>query len=202
MGQLPADRVNVNAAFENVGLDMGGPIYIKTSTLRNSKIVKAYFCEFVCMATKAVHIEAVSDLTTEAFIAALRRFISRRGLCKTIYSDCGSNFKGANVVLDEEIREAFINATRSIQEYCAVNFGITWKFNPPGSPHFGGLWEAGVKSVKHHLVRTVGTQKITFEEFSTLLAQIEAILNSRPLFKIENSLEDLEVLTPGHFLIG
>lgn len=80
-----------------------------------------------------------------------------------------------------------------------VQLGI---FNPPISPHFGGLWEAGVKSIKYHLKRIIGESTLTFEEITTVLSQIEACLNSRPLSPMTSDSTDLEVLTPGHFLIG
>ncbi|XP_059223158.1 uncharacterized protein LOC131996964 [Stomoxys calcitrans] len=78
---------------------------------------------------------------------------------------------------------------------------VKWHFIPPGSPHFGGFWEAAVKSMKYHLKRVIGENKMTFEEMSTLLAQIEAILNSRPMCDISNGDESMDVLTPDHFLI-
>ncbi|XP_046145382.1 uncharacterized protein LOC123988673 [Osmia bicornis bicornis] len=81
-----------------------------------------------------------------------------------------------------------------------ANDGTSWKFIPPNSPHYGGLWEAGVKSVKHHLKRVIGDRPLTFEEFSTVLVEIEACLNSRPLYPLSNDVEDLQVLTPAHFL--
>ncbi|XP_066590776.1 uncharacterized protein [Prorops nasuta] len=80
--------------------------------------------------------------------------------------------------------------------------GIDWNFIPPHSPHFGGLWEAGVKSTKHHLIRVIGEHILTFEEFATVLAEIEACLNSRPLYPMSGDMDDLTVLTPSHFLIG
>ena len=77
-----------------------------------------------------------------------------------------------------------------------------WRFILPYVPHFGGLWEAAVKSAKHHIKRTTGDQKLTYEELSTLLCQVEACLNSRPLMPITEGAKDLLPLTPGHFLIG
>lgn len=83
----------------------------------------------------------------------------------------------------------------------SINKGIEWHFNPPAAPHFGGLWEAGVKSVKTHLNK-IGCNTFTFEEFTTLLNQIEACLNSRPLCPLSSGPTDLQTLTPAHFLIG
>lgn len=83
-----------------------------------------------------------------------------------------------------------------------ANDNITWHFNPPAAPNFGGLWEAGVKSTKYHLKRLLGPRLLTFEEMSTILTQIEAMLNSRPISPITNDIEDATALTPGHFLIG
>jgi len=202
MGNLPAARVNVSRVFSQVGLDFFGPIYIKTSNLRNAKTLKAYGCIFVCMATKAIHLEAVSSLTTDAFTAALRRFVSRRGIPQDIYCDNGTNFRGAAKLLDKELREAISQILSKPVKTLLNTLSIEWHFNPPAAPHQGGLWESNIKSTKYHLIRIVGKQRLTFEEFSTVLIQIEAMLNSRPLCRIENSVDDLEVLTPGHFLIG
>lgn len=82
------------------------------------------------------------------------------------------------------------------------NDGIIWNFIPPGSPHFGGLWEAGVKATKHHLKRVIANAVLTYEKLVTVINQIEAVLNSRPLEPLSNDPNDLEVLTPGHFLVG
>lgn len=101
MGDLPESRITPSRPFYDSGVDFAGPINIKTSKLKNSKILKSYIAVFVCFVTKAVHIEVVSDLTTESFLNALKRFISRRGKCRNLYSDNGTNFVGAN----NELRE-------------------------------------------------------------------------------------------------
>ena len=157
---------------------------------------------FVSLTVKAVHLEVVSDLTTEAFIACLRRFIARRGKPSLIWSDNSTNFIGAA----NEIKQLtqFLNqkATQgSISDFLSSQM-IEWKFIPQRAPHFEGLWEAAVKSMKRHLRKVTGEVKLTFEELTTVVAQIEACLNSRPLIPLASDEEGLEALTPGHFLIG
>lgn len=161
---------------------------------------KAYVCLFVCTVTKAIHIELVTDLTSAAFIAAFRRFVARRGHCKEIWSDRGTNFVGASRELELAYKNSKSQTVAEISKFLA-NDHTTWNFIPPSSPHFGGLWESGVRSVKGHLKRAIGQTSLTFEEFSTVLTQVEACVNSRPLSLI-SSLIDEPPLTPGHFLIG
>ncbi|XP_044594067.1 uncharacterized protein LOC123271736 [Cotesia glomerata] len=105
---------------------------------------------------------------------------------------------------DKELKRLFAAGSRTLRELSTLiaQDGTNWKFNPPGAPHFGGKWEVAVKSIKFHLRRTIGDSLLTLEQYSTLLAQIEAILNSRPLTPLNEDPADLAVLTPGHFLIG
>lgn len=188
MGNLPELRISKIKPFSCVGVDFAGPITTKLAKIRGAKTYKSYICVFVCFAVKAIHLELVSDLSTEAFLAAFRRFLSRRGRCAQIYSDCGSNFVGANRQIKEMLRDT------------ANKENFSWHFNPPAAPHFSGLVEAGVKSVKTHLLRVIGLQILTFEEMSTVLCQIEALLNSRPLCPLSTDPNDFSVLSPGHFL--
>lgn len=201
MGDLPKERVTPARAFLHCGVDFAGPYNILMSKGRGAKTNKGYISLFICMATKAIHLELVGDLTSEAFIGAFRRFVSRRGRCNHMWSDQGRNFVGANKELVEAWNAAKLEFQGEIIDILAKD-GTQWHFIPGYSPNFGGLWEAGIKSTKYHIKRVLNSH-ITFEEMTTLLCQIEACLNSRPLCPIDDSdKDDLEVLTPGHFLIG
>lgn len=117
------------------------------------------------------------------------------------YSDNGTNFVGASKILQDEVRLAEKTWKTELFEDLK-EYGTEWNFIPPASPSFGGLWEAGVKSVKTHLKKTVGLSLLTFEEMYTVLTQIEAVLNSRPLCPVSNSPNEYNYLTPAHFLVG
>lgn len=202
MGNLPLNRITPNRPFSKCGVDYCGPFDLRVTRGRgNVKTTKAWIAVFVCFAVKAIHLELVSDLTSEAFIAALRRFVARRGACSDLYMDNGTNFVGASTKL-KEINQAFKKENVSKISNEMLRHGINWHFNPPGAPHMGGLWEAGVKSVKTHMKKCIGEMLLTFEEMYTLLTQIEACLNSRPITPMTEDSNDFEVLTPGHFLIG
>ncbi|GBN29577.1 hypothetical protein AVEN_119816-1 [Araneus ventricosus] len=200
MGDLPEDRVNPNFVFNSVGIDFAGPFYIKTKLRKRDPPTKIYVCIIICLSTKAIHLELVSDLSSEALIAALKRFMARRGKCRKILSDNATNFVGTK----NEINRLF--KLMEQQDALFQNFlseeEITWSHIPPRAPHYGGLWEVGVKSFKFYFKRVVSNTCLTYEEFLTILIQIEELLNSRPLTPLSSEVEDLEILTPGHFLIG
>ncbi|UYV63170.1 hypothetical protein LAZ67_2003340, partial [Cordylochernes scorpioides] len=198
MGELPSSRTTYIRSFARTGVDLAGPILTKPRLPRSRVKLKSYIALFVCFATKAIHLELVSDLSTGSFIAALRRFTSRRGTPSDIYSDNGTNFKGAAKFLNEQY--AFLHDSE-IQDYITYS-EINWHFMPPHAPHFGGIWESNIKSVKMILKKVIGSSLLTFEELTTFLTQIEATLNQRPLTPLSEDPNDLEALTPAHFLSG
>nr|XP_053608986.1 uncharacterized protein LOC128674488 [Plodia interpunctella] len=201
MGDLPSARTEIAPAFFHTGVDYTGSLEVKANRTRNAASMKGYVALFICMVTKAIHLELVTDLSSSAFLAALRRMSARRGTPRHIYSDCGTNFVSANNILQEEterMKQIFDEHFMDV----VTSMNIQWHFNAPKFPSSGGLWERAVRSVKFHLKRVVGAQRLTFEEYSTLLAQLEACLNSRPLCAITENIDDLDCLTPAHFLTG
>ncbi|XP_076660440.1 uncharacterized protein LOC143363793 [Halictus rubicundus] len=200
MGNLPASRVLPAKPFLRTGVDYAGPLHMRTSKGRGHKSQKGYVAVFVCMVTKAVHLDAVTDLSAAAFIAAFQRFTARRGRCSHLYSDNGTTFRGADAELQRMFRAASAFYAH-VAEALATD-GTQWEFIPPYSPHMGGLWEAAVKSMKAHLRRVIGDTTLTYEEMTTLLCRVEACLNSRPLSPLSDDPTDLAPLTPGHFLVG
>ncbi len=203
MGQLPADRVLPSPPFSTVGLDFAGPLLCKRGNPRKPTLIKTYICIFVCFSTKAVHLELVSDLSSAAFLACFTRFTGRRGCPSIVYSDNGTNFRGAWNELRKMQDLLKAPDTQTLLHHFSSQHQIDWKFSPSRAPHFGGLWEAGVKSMKTLLNKIVGPHHLYFEELSTILVGIEATMNSRPLLPADSTPEDgSTVLTPGHFLIG
>ncbi|XP_071580955.1 uncharacterized protein [Temnothorax nylanderi] len=188
MASLPVERVSQAKPFSISGVDFAGPFTMITRRARGVSSFKVYVCLFVCFAVKAIHLEIAFLLSTDSFLAALRRFVARRRRCSLLYSDCGTNFVGAVRELESHMCLA------------AEREKIKWSFNPPSALHFGGLWESVVRTFKTHLRRVVGDQILSIEEFTTVLAQIESVLNSRPLCPMSTDPLDLDVLSPGHFL--
>ncbi|XP_055527072.1 uncharacterized protein LOC129719702 [Wyeomyia smithii] len=201
IGQLPVHRVITSRPFNVTGIDYAGPVYLKPIHKR-APAEKAYFCVFICFATKAVHIELASDLSTQAFLCAFRRFIARRGRPAHVHSDNGKNFEGAKNEMEKLFNMLKNPLEQEIIHAACIAEGITWCLTPPKAPHFGGLWEAAVKVAKKHLFRQLGASRLSFEDMSTILAQIESQINSRPLLPLSEDPNDLSALTLAHFLIG
>ncbi|XP_055589224.1 uncharacterized protein LOC129741507 [Uranotaenia lowii] len=200
MADLPVERVTQCPVFERVGVDYCGPFFV-TYPQRKCRPVKVFIAIYVCLVTKAVHMEVASDLSTQGFLATFQRFCSRRGAPRLVMCDNAKNFVGAKRVLDE-VHGLFISKQfqNTVVDY-AANQGIEFHFIPARSPNFGGLWESAVKSFKTLLKRTVGQRSLGHEEFQTIVVKIEAALNSRPITELSNDPDDFEPLTPGHFLV-
>ncbi|GFT95743.1 integrase catalytic domain-containing protein [Trichonephila clavipes] len=170
MGSLPYERVNMPPPFSITGLDLGGPYFVTYKHQRKGILNKIYVCVCICFVTRAIHLEILSDLTSDAIIATLKRFMSRRGKCSKIFTYNATNFVGANSQL-----KAFYKTLNFPDQNLVAYFteeGIEWNFIPPRAPHMGGLWEAGIKSVKYHLKRALGRSRLTYVVFETVIIQI------------------------------
>jgi len=183
------------------GVDYAGPYYLKNMTGRSKALFKGYIAIFICFSTRAIYVDLAPNMRTETFLNVLKRFIARRGKPSDMHSDNGTNFEGARNQLKEMEELTVITGSSEVLN-AMTSEGIRWHFNPPASPHHGGVWEVGVKLVKSHLRKILSDEPLSFEEFSTVLAQVEACVNSRPLTPLSQNPDDLEPLTPGHFLIG
>lgn len=201
MADLPAARLRPARPFAKTGVDLAGPYHIKlhdkinmnTRSRANEIDLKGYIIVFVCLVTRAVHLEAVTDMTTEAFLRAFVRFTTHHSTPEDMYSDNGTNFVGA----DNELSRIYeIWQSEEVEAHLRQT---KWHFITPAAPHEGGLWEAAVKQMKYHLMRVMGPQKYTFECLQTLLAGVEACMNSRPICAMSDDPNDLQALTPAHF---
>ncbi|GFX19883.1 integrase catalytic domain-containing protein [Trichonephila clavipes] len=183
---LPPDRVNDCAIFEVVGIDLAGPLFLKTGE-------KVWITLFTCAVYRALHLELVNALSSDAFLLALRRFIARRGRPRIIYCDNGTNFRGAFNDL-AKLDWHKISRETSTQK-------IVWKFIPPTAAWWGGWWERLVRIIKELLRRSLGKSILSYEELSTVICDCEFLINSRPLTYISENPQELIPLTPAMFLI-
>ncbi|GFV58540.1 integrase catalytic domain-containing protein [Trichonephila clavipes] len=183
---LPPDRVNDCAIFEVVGIDLAGPLILKTGE-------KVWITLFTCAVYRALHLELVNALSSDAFLLALRRFIARRGRPRIIYCDNGTNFRCAFNDL-AKLDWHKISRETSTQK-------IVWKFIPPTAAWWGGWWERLVRIIKELLRRSLGKSILSYEELSRVICDCEFLINSRPLTYISENPQELIPLTPTMFLI-
>lgn len=202
MSNVPSMRLQQTSCWVNTSLDFGGPFIVKESNIRKSTHHKVYICVFVCLSTRACHLEMVTDLSANAFLAAYQRFCSRRSVPAVLYSDRGTNFTKSRVML-KEWRD-FLSKEEDRIMTVASAVGTKWILNAPSFPNANGCAENCIKGSKSLIKRVVGDQILTFEEFATLLCRVEAVLNSRPITFVsaDPNDQDLCYLTPGHFIVG
>ena len=194
---LPKSRVLQSQAFQFTGIDYAGPHYVRDQGNQTSS--KVYICLFTCAAVRAIHLELVEDQTTQAFLRAFRRFISRRGVPECIISDNAKTFKAGAQEL-QTIKNQVLKPNAS-QQFLA-NHNITWKFITERAPWWGGFYERLIGLVKRCLKKTIGKAYLNMIELNTILIEVEAVLNSRPLTYPYVDINDASPLTPSHFLCG
>lgn len=211
MGSLPIVRTTLAPPFSSVGVDFSGPFNLRrlpatVAALRKAvsqvpkdpTTIKGWVVIFVCLVTRAVHLDVTRGLTVEAFLECFGRLTARRGPCKELWSDNGTTFVGADNELSRVLREW----ENSFPEQQVSDMGTAWKFITPGAPFKGGVWEAAVKTFKHHFKRVLGARILTIDQMYTLVVQIEACMNARPLFAQSDDPMDINPITPAHLVIG
>lgn len=195
MAPLPAGRMAVGQRpFSHCGVDYFGPLSVKIGRRRE----KRWGVLFTCLTTRAVHLEIAHSLNTSSAIMALQRLAARRGSPAVVYSDNGTNLRGANKELKEAIAGIDWNRVRNF----ATTRRIEWRFNPPDAPHMGGAWERLIGSVKKSIYAVLKDQAPSQEVLCTIFAEVEHSVNSRPLTHVSLDPRDKEALTPNHFLLG
>lgn len=180
-------------AFHSAGMDCFGPFLVKVGCRTENR----WGLLFKCLTTRAVHLEVLTSMDSDAFLMALRRFIGRRGKLAELYSDQGTNFRGGYT----ELKEVFCQLSGDLQQQLAKQ-QISFHFNSPAAPHFRGVWEREICSIKAALYTILGSDTVTEEVLRTVLIEIEAILNSKPLGYVSADIADLDPITPNCLLMG
>lgn len=196
MADLPKNRLTGdNPPFTDVAVDYFGPFIVS----HGRKTEKRYGVIFNCLSSRAVHLEIAHFLTRDSFIHALRRLVCRRGNVKSLLSDNGTNFIGANKELKDSINQW--NRVK-IYNWC-LQMDIKWTFNVPNASHYGGLYERQIRSIRKTLNSILLEQPIKLhdENLLTLMCEVEAILNNRPISPLSDDPDDMEALTPNHLLL-
>ena len=195
LADSPTERLDYQSySFMSVGVGFFGPFEVKL--LRTT--MKRWCCLYTCLTTRAIHIEVVRSLNTDSCLVAVNRFIARGGKPATIISDNGTNFVGSARELKEYINSW--NNDQITSDLAQRN--IVWKFNPLSAPHFGGVWERLLRSCKKAMVSILGNRSSTDEVLTTTMCLVEQTLNARPMTPANDDAEDLEALTPNHFILG
>ena len=162
---LPSHRTNTTVPFQVCGVDYLGPLYVKDIYYKSSNddMHKAYIVIFTCATSRSVILDLVEDNSSKNFMNSIKKFIARRDCPKKIISD-----------------NAAVSKLQDSQLFCSER-GITWKFNLDGAPWWGEFLKRLVGMVKTYLKKSIGSERWSFTELSTVLFEIENVLNNRPL---------------------
>ena len=195
MPPWPRERVSRSTPFQYVGLDYLGPIRVK----EGGSLEKMWICLFTCLAIRAVHLELVRGLSAQQFLDCLRRYISRRGRPEVIISDNAPQFKLVKTVLDQQWNRMF--RSEELLRFFS-NEGITWKYTTALAPWQGGFYERLVGLTKQGLRKGIGRKLLSWDKLLTMMTEVEAIINTRPLTYVYGDFLSGFTLTPAHFLTG
>lgn len=191
MANLPRERMATTPSFRYCGMDCFGPFYVK----EGRKELKRYGLLLTCMCSRAVHVEILDDLSTDAFINALRAFIAIRGPVRQLRSDQGTNFVGA--------RREFADTLKEINQEHLKEFGCEFIMNTPSASHMGGIWERQIRTIRSVLTSILdqSAQRLDGASLRTFLYEVMPIVNSRPLStEYLNDPSGPQPLTPNHIL--
>ena len=188
---LPKHRLQDLPPFSVTGVDFTGALHVHN----NNGETKVYICLFTCANTRAIHLEIVTDLSTETFLLAFRRFASRKSCPHIMMSDNASTFTSAAEEITRLLQSETLTTSLSAH-------GVIWKFIPKKAPWFGGFWERLIGLTKASLKKTLGRSHINLPTLQTLIVEIEAVLNERPLTYTPSDISDAQPLTPAHLLYG
>ena len=200
MADLPPDRTEVCPPFTNVGFDVFGPWMVQTRKTRGGAAnAKRWGLVFTCLSSRAIHIEVLETMDTSSFICALRRFFALRGHAKLLRCDRGTNFIGAKI----ELTGASSELNQEKVKKFVTESGCEWVLNPPHASHFGGVWERQINTIRRVLDAMfveLGKTQLTHELLITLMAEVVAIVNARPISALPSDPDDPRPLSPAMLL--
>ncbi|XP_064621909.1 uncharacterized protein LOC135484415 [Lineus longissimus] len=189
---LQASRIQQAPPFTVSGCDFTGALNVRPK--EGGPEAKFYLALFTCAITRAVHLEVVPDMTSQTFLNAFRRFCARRSTPSQMISDNGTTFIAAANEIKQLMQSPDIQAHMADQR-------CTWTFNPKRAPWWGGFFERMIGMTKMAIIKTLRRARVTLDELTTLVTQVEGILNDRPLTYI-GDMDITAPLTPAHLLHG
>lgn len=194
---LPIERSKPAKPFEVIGVDHAGPLqYIEGEASTGDYTEhQAYLTLFTCAVTRAIHIEVTLDLSTQTFLNAFRRMRARRGDVKHVFSDNGGAFEGASALLKQ------LQSDPALANWLSTN-KINWRFSASLAPWWGGFWERMVRTTKDLLRKGLGKSQLNLDQLVTAVAEVESIVNSRPLTYVPSDQNEVYVLTPTQLITG